>query len=181
MVKSLNHDVSHFEEVSQACETFPKGDKSALKELENQLSSIDKKIAGASAGVGVSGGQGGGRGVLRHFGEPGQGQEGAAGGKGSTGRLYKGADRLPEQYQPTEHIYPNSRRQAGRHERRVELPRRRFEAGEKMLSDGQRYTEMPTIVQGYFETAVKQWAALDKDIGIVKEQMAGVVVKNLPK
>jgi len=55
MMNRFNGDVAHFQEVNQACEAQLTGDKGALRDLEEQLSSIDGKIAGASVGVGVSG------------------------------------------------------------------------------------------------------------------------------
>lgn len=53
--QAFNGDVSNFKTASQACTDLITGDKGELQEIKAQVSSIDGKIGGAAAGVGLSG------------------------------------------------------------------------------------------------------------------------------
>lgn len=52
---------------------------------------------------------------------------------------------------------------------------------EGMLADAQSYSDLPSIVQAFFESAEGQWASVNADIELIKKQMAGVEEKELPK
>lgn len=51
----LNVDISHFNTASSTADTVIGGDQGAIAELDNQISDMDKRIAGAATGVALSG------------------------------------------------------------------------------------------------------------------------------
>lgn len=50
---------------------------------------------------------------------------------------------------------------------------------ENTLTSAQRFSDLPSNVQGFFETAENQWNSVSTDIDIIKQQMTGVQVKKL--
>lgn len=50
---------------------------------------------------------------------------------------------------------------------------------EGALKDAKSYSDMPVIVQAYFETATEQWNSVNSDIKVIKEQMTNVQVKKV--
>ena len=213
----LSTDVSHFDEVSNACANHITGDKGELAELEKQISSINGRIAGASVGVGLSGlAIVGGVfviliGSIASFVTAGTSTSlvvagGIIAGAGvaglvassvvlaelikSKGDLLRRKAMLDNYVLTLEGCKSNvDLLSAGASEAADKLVGMKnawdgfggdLAQVEKSIIEAEKYSKMPFMVQSYFETAQKQWEAVNTDIDIVKKQMAGVEIKKLP-
>lgn len=212
----FNSDVSHFEEVSRACETRITGKKGELAELDAQISSLNSKIAGASVGVGLSGlALIGGIfmiciGAIANFVTAGTSTTfvvigaslAVAGAGGLTGssivlaNLIRDKGKLLDRKAVLDayvaaitgvqdsvgglHDSAQSAADcAGSMQRAWDLFGGDLKQVENTLTYAQSFSDLPSSVQGFFETAENQWNSVSTDIDIIKQQMTGVQVKKL--
>lgn len=216
VAETFNQDVANFKEVSQACADHLTGDKGALKAFENQISSLNGKIAAASVGVGLSGlAIGGGVfmivvGSVASFITAGTSTPlvvagsalagvGAAGLVASSvslaglieekGKLLKKQATLKSYISALEGCKSNvDLLFSGAQEAAAKLTNMKaawdFLNGdltqiEETLKNAQSYSDLQFMVQTYFDTAIKQWGNVNKDIKVIREQMTNVQVKKV--